>query len=312
MGSTRCNDKYEQQQHVVPMRMYWDQCSSSRKRGHKPPTYSKQELVNWINNNESFQSLYDNWADSGFESDLRPSVDRLDNSFGYSFDNIELVTWATNQSRARTDIMSGKLLNNQEIVHQYSADGSYMATFHSQAEAERQVPNSNQQNISACCYGKIQHSAGFQWSFDKVPFIGPTDIFTDWKHSEIYQYNQHTGELIDIFPSQDYIINHTVYDMNHVRHSGRDKSVTHHNTTWDISYLQPKYAKCSRTKGIRSSIIQSDRDGNIINTFGSMLEASQSTGIRDGNISKCCNGKAKSAGGFIWSRQLNQQGTNND
>jgi len=45
---------------------------------------------------------------------------------------------------------------------------------------------------------------------------------------------------------------------------------------------------------------QIDGDGNVICTYKSMKEAFRATGIRDGNISKCCHGKAKSAGGYSW------------
>lgn len=48
-------------------------------------------------------------------------------------------------------------------------------------------------------------------------------------------------------------------------------------------------------------VVQYDVDGNIINVFNSITEATDATGIDDSSISECCNGhtKRKIIGGFI-------------
>lgn len=40
--------------------------------------------------------------------------------------------------------------------------------------------------------------------------------------------------------------------------------------------------------------------GNLLTTFSSAHEAKRVTGISQGNICACCNGKRKSAGGYNW------------
>jgi hypothetical protein len=47
-------------------------------------------------------------------------------------------------------------------------------------------------------------------------------------------------------------------------------------------------------------VIQLDKVGNVLNKFGSMMEANRKTDIIYQNISKCCLGERKSAGGYIW------------
>ena len=47
-------------------------------------------------------------------------------------------------------------------------------------------------------------------------------------------------------------------------------------------------------------IEQLDLDGNVIAVFSSLHEAERKTGIRNGNISRCCNGKALTTGGYRW------------
>lgn len=47
-------------------------------------------------------------------------------------------------------------------------------------------------------------------------------------------------------------------------------------------------------------VAQFDLNENIVGVFPSAQEATRKTGISRGNISMCCLGKRKSAGGFIW------------
>ena len=41
-------------------------------------------------------------------------------------------------------------------------------------------------------------------------------------------------------------------------------------------------------------------DGVFIAMYKSGVEAEQVTGVKSGNISLCCNGHRKQAGGYIW------------
>jgi group I intron endonuclease len=47
-------------------------------------------------------------------------------------------------------------------------------------------------------------------------------------------------------------------------------------------------------------IEQYDLQNNLINTFISSMEIERTLGIKNGNISGCCTGKSKTAGGYIW------------
>ena len=42
------------------------------------------------------------------------------------------------------------------------------------------------------------------------------------------------------------------------------------------------------------------KTGELLATFPSLMEAVRVTGINQGNVSSCCNGKLKSAGGYVW------------
>lgn len=50
-------------------------------------------------------------------------------------------------------------------------------------------------------------------------------------------------------------------------------------------------------------VIQLDLNDNVLNEFESMKQAEQKTGASASHISKCCNGKLKSAGGYKWRKK---------
>lgn len=65
------------------------------------------------------------------------------------------------------------------------------------------------------------------------------------------------------------------------------------------------YKRIIQTRRINNSlgekpIIQLTKDGVEIARYSGINEAERQTGISNSNIWSCCNGKQKSAGGFIW------------
>lgn len=49
------------------------------------------------------------------------------------------------------------------------------------------------------------------------------------------------------------------------------------------------------------SVAQYTKRGKLIKIWESQTQASEATGIAQQSISRCCNGKLKTAGGFRWS-----------
>ena len=52
---------------------------------------------------------------------------------------------------------------------------------------------------------------------------------------------------------------------------------------------------------INRKVAQLTKDGKIVEIWNSITEASICTGIDRHNITNCCYGKLKTAGGFRWS-----------
>lgn len=54
---------------------------------------------------------------------------------------------------------------------------------------------------------------------------------------------------------------------------------------------------------LSQKVIQLDLNDNVLKIFESMRQAKRETGVSTGNISSCCRGRTKSAGGFKWMRK---------
>lgn len=61
-----------------------------------------------------------------------------------------------------------------------------------------------------------------------------------------------------------------------------------------------EYCKQRTSETHAIPVVQYDKHMNFIKEYASGREAARQTGISDRNISRCCRGLAKSAGGYIW------------
>ena len=147
--------------------MYAHQRGSSKSRNHKLPSYSKEQFAEWVTTRPNFKTLYVRWVRSGYDKMKRPSVDRLEDSKGYSFDNIRLVTWEINNNKRLTDLRSGKLVHGNKP--QKAVTGTHKTTnkvvkFPSASQAAREL-NVCRSEISVCCNGKAKSAGGYYWQF---------------------------------------------------------------------------------------------------------------------------------------------------
>ena len=150
----------------VIARIFGAQRSNSKRRGHNLPTYTKKELSNWLLNDWLFNLLYNNWVNCGYFKNTTPSVDRIDDSKGYSFDNVQLMTWGENRAKQSVDMRNGKLntIVPHKAVLQFTKNGKFIKEYVSASEASRQI-GSKSSHISECCNSKLKSSNGYVWKF---------------------------------------------------------------------------------------------------------------------------------------------------
>jgi hypothetical protein len=139
---------------------------ASKKRNHNAPEYSKKELITWVNNQHKFNVLFKEWEDSNYNKELHPSIDRKEDTVGYSLDNIQIMTWKENSLKNYRDRVDGKKFHggNAHIKVKQILNNVVINEFVSLREAEREtgVPHGN---ISKCCQKNkgYKTAGGFQW-----------------------------------------------------------------------------------------------------------------------------------------------------
>lgn len=122
--------KYDFTEHGVIRVIYKTQKRHQKIRGHGDMPYSKDQLSSWMYRN-GYKEMYDRWVSEGHDTNLKPSVDRINSNLGYSFENIRLVTWKENRLNQANDIKNGvgsggrrtkkllKLCKDKKIVCEY-------------------------------------------------------------------------------------------------------------------------------------------------------------------------------------------------
>ncbi len=144
--------------------IYNHQKLSSKRRGHNPPAYAKQDLVDFLLSNKKYINLHSEWVESGYENSLVPSVDRIDDYKGYSLDNIQVMTWKENRIKSHEDRKNG--INNKanKAVVKMDLNEVELEVYHSQSYAGRET-SIHQTNIWGACNGKQKTAGGFKWKY---------------------------------------------------------------------------------------------------------------------------------------------------
>lgn len=130
-------------------------------------TWKLQIELERIKNDIPYYELYNNWVDSWYIKDLRPSIDRIDNYKWYSYDNIQLMTWKENNEKRLSDLRECKLIHwnkPQKAVKWINKITWEVVEYKSIHQAER-LKWINNANIVECCKWKRKSAWGYIWSY---------------------------------------------------------------------------------------------------------------------------------------------------
>ncbi len=128
-----------------------------KRNGRQNDEFSVAEFRAWLTQTP-IRGLFERWAKCGYQTDRRPSVDRIDPLRGYTFDNMQVIT--AKENRVKGDKEKGILRGKP--VFQLSTSGSVIATYPSITAA---LKATRINNISDVVNGRRKLAAGFFWKF---------------------------------------------------------------------------------------------------------------------------------------------------
>lgn len=126
----------------------------------------------------------------------------------------------------------------------------------------------------------------------KRGILKPMIDTSGYAHVKLYDSGRVEDVSIHRLVAEAFIPN--PYNLKYVNHKDEN---TLNNCVTNLEWCTNSY-NLAYSKG--KLVLQYDKLGNLIKEFNCIADASRELNIPTTNISKCCKGKRKSAGKFIW------------
>ena len=114
---------------------------------------------------KKFNRLFREWVKSGFNKQLKPSLDRINPRKWYTVENTQMLNWAENRFKQTLEGKQGR----KGAVLQLLGD-RVVARFNSQREAVLKTGIA-QGNMSTVLTGKRQTAGGYRWKFENKDLL---------------------------------------------------------------------------------------------------------------------------------------------
>lgn len=194
---------------------------------------------------------------------------------------------------------NGSGLAKRKPVIQYDLKGNKVAEYPSIKNAADTIGVSRAL-ITKCVSFKYLCGNGYQWRYadDMTPV---KDISAQAKKTniKICQYSL-DWTLIQKFSSLQEASSAVGCSKSAICAACERKIKTVKGYFWRY---EGDFQESDRLLKVHSMVLQFDKNKKLIQNFISVSEASRLTGVNLSNISQCCEGHRKTAGGFIWEYQ---------
>nr|QBK85717.1 MAG: HNH endonuclease [Marseillevirus LCMAC101] len=212
---------------------------------------------------------------------------------GAKSDNtLENLEWCTQKENIQHAVDTG-LTKCTTAVVQYTLDGKFVKEWSKIKDAAKEV-DVNGNSILKACQGLSNTSGEYQWRFKGDELPGKTSL----RFKRICQYDK-SGKFIKKW---DKIIDASreldIDSWSNISAACKGKVKTAGGYQWRYDGDDPPQPLVRKTNG--KKINQIDKEGAIIKTWPSLLEASENLGIHSSGIHMACNGKIKTSGGYRW------------
>lgn len=182
---------------------------------------------------------------------------------------------------------------NCKTVYQYDLNGKFIKRWNSLADIEKEL-GYHKNNISHCCLSTSSSAYGYIWKYEKKNNIKYENKNIK-KIKKVYQLTK-SMQLIKIWDSLGDIEKELGHSKSVIQQCCVCKLKTAYGFIW--RYECTLHNNISLISSQAKKVIQMDKQYNVIDVFDSMSIAHQVTRVN--NISNCCNGKYKTAGGYVW------------
>lgn len=218
-----------------------------------------------------------------------------------------------------SNIHLNKTQPNSILTDQYSINGEFIKTWRSRRNAAKCL-GINTSDIYECCNGIQKTAGGFIWRNHSDLL---TEEYLEWCTSygdpkKVVQISNDTGEIIRVWKSISDIEKNLNIPSSYIykccngkRSVSNDyiwmyeKDATESNIEIALNRVGKRKAMSNETKRKISKknskpIDQYTIDGDFIQTWESMSEASRKLGIGMSHIVQCCKGQRNKTGGYMW------------
>lgn len=128
--------------------------------------------------------------------------------------------------------------------------------------------------------------------------------------AHLSNHNKSTTVLLHRLVAETFIPNpNNLPEVNHEDENKLNNRVD--NLKWCDRIYNNNYGKLNKEgrrvsrKHIMKKVAQYDMDGNLIKIYDGLNIAKEITGINNITIARCCDGKQKTSGGYIWKYHVN-------
>jgi hypothetical protein len=156
--------RYRRTEKGVLTNIYAHILERSRKNGFPEPDFDCKYLHQRFLSDKKYLRIYGDWIISGFQKNMKPSIDRINNKKPYTKDNIQILSWAENRFKQSMERRSRK----GEVCQ--ILNGKIITTFRSQRDACNKL-NLGQSMLSMALTGKTKTAYGYEWKY-KSEIIG--------------------------------------------------------------------------------------------------------------------------------------------
>lgn len=219
-----------------------------------------------------------------------------ENKLNNCVDNLEWTSLLENvQYSSKKHPNDERYKQASKKVLQYSLEGDFIKEWDSLREASKTL-HIHEGSISSCVRNKTKSSGGFQWKYYEVNFPIKIPAYNRGKKfRKIIQYDLF-GNFIKVWNIAEDISKELNIATANIWNCCSGRTETSGKFIWRF-YCEnfPKKIETPFKK-----VCQFDLEGNLINTYDNILEASKNLGHYPGLIRSCCKGLRDKAYGFVW------------